>query len=287
MGEGWAWDDLHYYFSAQKSPFPIYGNLMRFTRDNFTQKIKPFPPLKLPQNTTHFGLKENSYNLPSLLDKLTTKDTLFIPFDTQKIDFAKLLSLAIDRKVTRETMPLPSHLPPKRWFSPATDKLYRAMMHDSDNLIAESLLLMVGESTIGKLSTAETILYLKQNGGIPFDSQMRWVDGSGLSRYNLLSPEIIVKALRTILNIRGWDATKTLFPTTGQGTMENSFQSIAMPVVYAKTGTLNNNFCLSGYFVSKKGRRFIFSIMVNHHMSSKKAVTNACTQLLQWYWRKA
>ena len=225
--------------------------------------------------------------MPSLLDKLTTKDTLFIPFDTQKIDFAKLLSLAIDRKVTRETMPLPSHLPPKRWFSPATDKLYRAMMHDSDNLIAESLLLMVGESTIGKLSTAETILYLKQNGGIPFDSQMRWVDGSGLSRYNLLSPEIIVKALRTILNIRGWDATKTLFPTTGQGTTENSFQSIAMPVVYAKTGTLNNNFCLSGYFVSKKGRRFIFSIMVNHHMSSKKAVTNACTQLLQWYWRKA
>ena len=41
------------------------------------------------------------------------------------------------------------------------------------------------------------------------------------------------------------------------------------------------------WLTRKKGRRFIFSIMVNHHMSSKKAVTNACTQLLQWYWRKA
>jgi len=50
--------------------------------------------------------------------------------------------------------------------------------------------------------------------------------------------------------------------------------------VYAKTGTLRHNHNLSGYLVSSEENIYVFSIMVNHHTSSKNEVRNAISQLL-------
>ena len=43
LGAGWSWDDQQYYFSAQKSAFPIYGNVTKFYRDTLSKKFVAKP----------------------------------------------------------------------------------------------------------------------------------------------------------------------------------------------------------------------------------------------------
>ena len=286
LGSGWAWDDQQYYFSAEKSAFPIFGNVIRFTRDSKSSKITHFPSVGIPPKTPFFPLKENSYNLTSQFQKLASRDTLLIPFPVQKAGFVSLLSHALDKKVAIDSMSMPSNPDTRQLFSPEAKKLYPAMMFQSDNLIAESLLLMVGKEKLNTLSIPQTIAYLKERGGAPFNAKMQWVDGSGLSRYNLLSPEILVQALGGISQISGWGQLKTLFPSLGKGTLEANFKGLGIPELYAKTGTLKNNFSLSGYLTTKKGNQCIFSIMINNHMSSNDQIREATADLLVWFWKK-
>jgi D-alanyl-D-alanine carboxypeptidase/D-alanyl-D-alanine-endopeptidase (penicillin-binding protein 4) len=51
-----------------------------------------------------------------------------------------------------------------------------------------------------------------------------------------------------------------LFPTGGAS---DEFTS-ETPYIYAKTGSLGNNYCLSGYLQTKSGKTLIFSFMNNH-----------------------
>src|SRR5699024_9201348 len=37
LGPGWAWDDYQYAYSAEKSPFPMYGNLVEFQMNEISQ----------------------------------------------------------------------------------------------------------------------------------------------------------------------------------------------------------------------------------------------------------
>jgi D-alanyl-D-alanine carboxypeptidase/D-alanyl-D-alanine-endopeptidase (penicillin-binding protein 4) len=61
----------------------------------------------------------------------------------------------------------------------------------------------------------------------------------------------------------GMDYLKTMLASNGEGTLK-SFLSDMPPVVFAKTGTLSNNFCLSGLLITRKGKRLLFSVMINH-----------------------
>ena len=53
------------------------------------------------------------------------------------------------------------------------------------------------------------------------------------------------------------------------GTLEDYFKSPSgEPYVFAKSGTLANNYCLSGYLKTKKGRLLAFSFMDNHYQGA-------------------
>jgi D-alanyl-D-alanine carboxypeptidase/D-alanyl-D-alanine-endopeptidase (penicillin-binding protein 4) len=56
-----------------------------------------------------------------------------------------------------------------------------------------------------------------------------------------------------------------ILPAGGQsGTLKNWYKSDKpQPYVYAKTGSLANVHCLSGYLVTKRGKTLIFSFMHN------------------------
>ena len=108
----------------------------------------------------------------------------------------------------------------------------------------------------------------------------RWVDGSGLSRYNLFSPQSFVYLLNKMKNEFGMERLKAILPTGGTGTFKNYFQKDS-GYIYAKTGSLSNHIAISGYLQTKKGRWIIFSILTNQFQGSATKVRRAEEQFLE------
>ena len=64
-----------------------------------------------------------------------------------------------------------------------------------------------------------------------------------------------------------------LFPTGGiSGTIEDWYPGRPDPYIYAKTGSLGNNHCLSGYLLTKSGKTLVFSFMNNHFVESSSEI---------------
>jgi D-alanyl-D-alanine carboxypeptidase/D-alanyl-D-alanine-endopeptidase (penicillin-binding protein 4) len=99
----------------------------------------------------------------------------------------------------------------------------------------------------------------------------RLADGSGVSRYNLVTARQIVALLaympsRTDLFPTYLDA----LPVAGvDGTLEERMRGTAAAGrARAKTGTLNGVTALSGYVPSAEGERLAFSLMVEFYTGS-------------------
>ena len=291
LGAGWSWDDQQYYFSAQKSVFPIYGNVTKFYRDTLSKKFvaKPsrFQTHFLPQKKEGSLLKEFSYKYYFNPKKLTPQDTLLKPFQTSSKIFVDLLSEATQSKVEIDSLPFPNNQIQRILYTHQQEMLYKALLQDSDNLIAESLLLMIGKAQNDTLNTKKTIDYLKTKWQNDFSDPLIWADGSGVSRYNLLTPTVIVEALQKTYSILGWEKITALFPAGGiSGTILNYHKDASSPYVFAKTGTLKNNISLSGFFIGKNNRIYVFSILVNNHTSSSEAVREGIASLIRFFRKK-
>ena len=110
-----------------------------------------------------------------------------------------------------------------------------------------------------------------------------WVDGSGVSRYNMFTPRSLVAVLKEIYRTSSWDQIKTLFPSGG---VSGTLKSYNVKQVYGKTGTLRHNHNLSGYLITKRGKILVFSLMVNHFTSPTSDIRAAIGELLNWLKRK-
>ena len=108
----------------------------------------------------------------------------------------------------------------------------------------------------------------------------RWVDGSGLSRYNLFTPQDMVAILDKMQRSFGMNRIKAIFPTGGTGTLASYYKADST-YIYAKTGTLSGVVALSGYLYTKQNKLLIFSVLVNNHQASATAVRRAVEKFLQ------
>jgi len=92
-----------------------------------------------------------------------------------------------------------------------------------------------------------------------------------LSRYNLFSPISIVQVLEKIQ--QNSEHYLEFFPIGGEtGTLEHWFNGTDQPYIYAKTGSLGNNFNLSGFLITSSGKTLIFSFMNNHYTQPSSVV---------------
>jgi D-alanyl-D-alanine carboxypeptidase/D-alanyl-D-alanine-endopeptidase (penicillin-binding protein 4) len=230
------------------------------------------------------GFSFNGYFNP---ENLKPNDTLLRPFQTSSKQFVDLLSQATENKVEIDSLPFPKNQIQRVLYTHQEEKLYKALLQDSDNLIAESLLLMIGKTQNDTLNTKKTIDYLKTKWQDDFPDPLIWVDGSGVSRYNLLTPTVIVEALQRIYSILGWEKITSLFPAGGvSGTILEYYKEESTPYVFAKTGTLKNNISLSGFLIGKNNRIYVFSVMVSNHTSSNKSVREGIASLIRFFRKK-
>ncbi|BAY32743.1 D-alanyl-D-alanine carboxypeptidase/D-alanyl-D-alanine-endopeptidase [Nostoc carneum NIES-2107] len=154
--------------------------------------------------------------------------------------------------------------------SPPLSELIKVTLEDSNNLYAEALLraLAIKQPRVQDKSTADIGLEvlktsLTQLGVDPTTYFL--VDGSGLSRRNLISPEALVQTLRLIAKTPNSAIYRAALPVAGKsGTLKNRFRNTpAEGIVQAKTGTLTGAVSLSGYINGTKYEPLVFSIMVN------------------------
>jgi D-alanyl-D-alanine carboxypeptidase/D-alanyl-D-alanine-endopeptidase (penicillin-binding protein 4) len=140
------------------------------------------------------------------------------------------------------------------------------MMQESDNFLAEQLLLVCASTRWDTLSSEKTIAYAKEQFLQDIPHKPIWQDGSGLSRYNLFTPASMVRLLEKLYMEVPAKRLFTIFAAGGQsGTLKNWYKSDSpQPYIYAKTGTLANTHCLSGYLITKRNKVLVFSFMHNN-----------------------
>jgi D-alanyl-D-alanine carboxypeptidase/D-alanyl-D-alanine-endopeptidase (penicillin-binding protein 4) len=163
------------------------------------------------------------------------------------------------------------------------DTLYRFFMQESDNFIGEQLMILCSDKKFGYLDPEKFIAFARDS--ILFDLPQKpvWADGSGLSRYNLFSPKDMAIILKKLLNMMPQERLFSLLPAGGvSGTISGSYKGQGKPFVYAKTGSLSNNHCLSGYVVTNSGKVLIFSFMNNHFVEGSTIVKNEMNKVLTY-----
>jgi D-alanyl-D-alanine carboxypeptidase/D-alanyl-D-alanine-endopeptidase (penicillin-binding protein 4) len=169
-----------------------------------------------------------------------------------------------------------------RWHkikSQPSDSLFKPMMHRSDNFFAEQTLLMVSNEYLGYMSGEKIIDTLLKYDLKDVPQKPKWVDGSGLSRYNLFTPQSFVYILNKTKNEFGLARLKKILPTGGTGTLSAYFKKDS-GFIYAKTGTLSNNCSLSGFLITQKGKLLIFSVLTNNYMAGATPVRKAVEKFL-------
>ena len=136
FGPGWAWEDYDAYFSPEKSTLPLFGNVVTLSNVNgksvspqyFTDKVEiKDTTLRRDELQNHFYISP------------TEQDTLEIPFITNDSLTKDLLENVLRTKVV-----LTDHFPnveKRTLYGMETDSIYKDMLFESDNFLAEQLFL--------------------------------------------------------------------------------------------------------------------------------------------------
>src|SRR5699024_5385092 len=171
-------------------------------------------------------------------------------------------------------------------YSIPSDTAYKRMLQPSDNFIAEQLLYVTAARLGMPFETHHVIDYVKDYYLNDLPDEPQWADGSGLSRYNLFTPRSMIRLLEKISAEFDYDENLfALLPAGGEsGTIRNLYAARdgGSPYVFAKTGTLSNNHCLTGYLVTATGRKLLFSFMNNHYITPTSVVQNEMEKVL-WF----
>jgi D-alanyl-D-alanine carboxypeptidase/D-alanyl-D-alanine-endopeptidase (penicillin-binding protein 4) len=135
----------------------------------------------------------------------------------------------------------------------------------------------------GKLSVDSAISYSSKNFLNDLPDKFQWRDGSGLSRNNLFSPRSIIKILTKLKDKLGTEERLlNLLPAGGvSGTLRNAYQTDnGQPFVWAKTGTLQNVHLQGGFFVTRKGKKYMYSFMNNNFLIPMADIRNEMGRII-------
>lgn len=245
-GTGWAWDDATENYMLERSIMPVYGNRVSFKNKKgvaeFFPKSPGYPITDSNRNSypSHFSEKEIAAFLSDTLHK----------------------TVVTGNKTSFELR--------NQIRSAATDSVVKMMMWNSDNFLAEQLLIQVQQTKKQYNSDYPANSELFREIAANFPDSLRWVDGSGMSRYNLVSPNGLAYIIKKMIDEFGLERFKNIIPTGGQGTLKNYFLADSN-FVFIKTGSMSNISSMSGIVQTKKGRWLIVVYMANGYLQNLNA----------------
>ena len=289
FGSGWSWADYPYYYQVERSPIPIHGNYVQFKKDSLGKWLTT-PGFWLDHLTFDDADKgkkpkiyrdefENKFHANKVA--FDTSFDLLVPFRTDVETVLGVFREDIQQPVSQIKLNVEENISFTNYKVSIPDTLYRFFLQESDNFIGEQLLILCSDKQFGYLDPEKFIGYARDSLISDWPQKPVWADGSGLSRYNLFSPMDMVFILKKLYAMMPQERLFSLLPAGGvSGTISGSYQGQGKPFVFAKTGSLSNNHCLSGYVVTNKGKTLIFSFMNNHFVEGSAVVKNEMNKVL-------
>ncbi|NLE01836.1 MAG: D-alanyl-D-alanine carboxypeptidase/D-alanyl-D-alanine-endopeptidase [Fibrobacter sp.] len=308
LGKGWMWDDKN----SLIAPFSFNNNRINFTISPGIHEGDPLiiipEPLTGFVNTVVHALTGKEDNL-SIKQVVNEQGDEFIFSGTSPLSLGKrtlsypvsrpglfastlikelLQNYGISVSGTARSFDIKDTMKTLATFeSPSLSTVLSHMLKESNNLSSECILKSIGLVEKGAPGDADAgICAIKRELsalGIK-EKDYRIVDGSGLSTYNLISPQIIVSVLKAAYD------DFTIYPefvsslSIGgiDGTLANRFKGTMIEnQIRGKTGTLSGVCSLSGYLKTRHGRFLAFSIIFNGFVGSSAPVREAQDEIVR------
>lgn len=299
-GTGWSWDDYNDAYVYEQSAFPLYGNRL----------FLDLSPIDSMGRQTLLGAPPSVSGALHRLDKqeVTIRRTEFGNEFTVGPDFYSYDRFPLERplhlspgfltnelaatlpqiQVTSGIAPYPVLGQMNVLESSLPDTLFRRLLQDSDNYLAEQLLLQAAAQRYGIPDKGLIIDYVRDTLLPSLGVEgVRLVDGSGLSRYNLLSPRHLTRIVLALDQEVGRERLLSLLPAGGEsGTLKRRFTGSGEPYLWAKTGSLSGVVCISGMLRTKKGKWLAFSFLHNNYVGSSRPFYREMERVMEWCWRE-
>jgi serine-type D-Ala-D-Ala carboxypeptidase/endopeptidase (penicillin-binding protein 4) len=299
LGQGWSWDYLQYGYAA-----PV--GALEFNEDIATLSIRPGAnpgePVALEltpgsgltlvnhavtgeptsQTTIEFDRRPNEAVLevtgsiasaapPASRDVAVVNPTVYFAQALRNALVARGINVVgggVDVDDVRAWVPDPPRRVLAESLSPPLRDIAIVMMKVSQNLYAETLLKAVGAAKGAAGTTAAGRDVARGVFGawnIAPDTYVQ-ADGSGLSRYDFVTADMIVTLLDHMYrDPRHHDAFVATLPIAGKdGTISSRMKNTrAEANALAKTGSIANVRALSGYVKTRDSETLVFSILAN------------------------
>jgi serine-type D-Ala-D-Ala carboxypeptidase/endopeptidase (penicillin-binding protein 4) len=290
FGRGWAWDDHPHSYQCERNEYPIYGNRIWIERVGDTITVTPpyFSSLLTVTKDSISKVDRSEWGDQYMYhyNQAASKDHKTIPITFFKNDLNFIWTEVTGKRITFLDIPFDSLATPV--IGSTRDSMLKIMMQESDNFIAEELLLAAACHTNGVMKESLLIDSMLRGPMHFILDTIQWLDGSGLSRYNLMTPNTMVRVLNKIYEEKGIDFIKTIFSAGGiNGSLQNWFQDKnKKPVIYAKSGSMRNVLNLSGYLLTRKGKILVFSWMNNQCMDKSAEIKTAMEKFLTFLYEE-
>jgi serine-type D-Ala-D-Ala carboxypeptidase/endopeptidase (penicillin-binding protein 4) len=282
-GAGWAIDDIDAQFMVERSQMPVFQNYINIHSKRKKFETRPWLFRRYiaegyssynPVSSIMYEPQNNDAYYKFILNKEDTAYNYEMPFpikDNNNLlltilkDTANVNNIQIVSKPVQKANFLYSH---KR------DSILKIMMHRSDNFYAEQLLLNGSFMKLDSMNEQAAINYVKKTYLQSFKQDPIWIDGSGISRYNMFTPENFIELLVKIKEETNANTWQTILPSGGEGTLSRYYKDITNSI-FAKTGTLTGQSALSGFLYAKSGKLLAFSLLANNYKGGATEVRKA------------
>jgi D-alanyl-D-alanine carboxypeptidase/D-alanyl-D-alanine-endopeptidase (penicillin-binding protein 4) len=162
--------------------------------------------------------------------------------------------------------------------SPQLAEIVRVLNIESVNLFAEHLVKQIAAEATGVGNREDglqqiTDFYRKNN----FDTnQIVMDDGSGLSHFNLVTPQFFTHLLSYMSTSEQiFPAFENSLPSAGEGTLyQFNPENFSEKLLLAKSGSMTRVRCYAGYLTTNSGNKLAFSFMYNHFAGNHSELIN-------------
>lgn len=290
-GEGWQWDDDLNPLMPKFGSYNLDGNLLQIivmpANANSPAKIYPkkFYPLTFMNMTVSGpGSQKLSFEktAAALPDMLTVSGNIKNPefFNIPVNNLKRYFRLRLEDAIRANKIEYYGNISQKKTpaqniykvseISHPMDSAVKAILQNSSNLAAETVFKLAGGAYVNNTGSTKAAIEMFNEycAKLNLDnSDIKVVDGSGVSKNNLMSAEFMTSFLREISKNENFENFKKSMATPGEGTLKDRMLYFK-DNLRAKTGTLSDISAIAGYITSQKGETYAFDIMINDAKTS-------------------